>query len=307
MRNYYIILVLFTSILTSCSSNNEENSLSPKLNITFVMDVNAPRLDNLGNPVDIAMGNAAQNPDFEILGLHFIGLYKDKFTPYQNGATVFSSPTTEKGGEKAIDFKQELFISPTNNTVSYNLNDIPSGSYEYFRTSIGYQKYNINYNLAGAAANLPNWPTGINDNIDISATLASFLGYNTYLETYDIQTKTITVNANKTQGYFGLESYGNISGVAINEVTEGETPQTTVPNPIDSTSPIPSGSCVVTGKFPSTLIVPENPTSDINIKVIISINKSFEWEDLNSNNKYEPFLGEKVVDMGTRGLFLEIE
>jgi len=66
---------------------------------------------------------------------------------------------------------------------------------------------------------------------------------------------------------------------------------------------VPDGAGVVTGKFPIALTIPENPTEDINIQVIISINKSVEWEDNNSNNKYEPLLGEHVVDMGTRGVF----
>ena len=76
-----------------------------------------------------------------------------------------------------------------------------------------------------------------------------------------------------------------------------------MPNPIDDTSPVPEGSCVVTGQFPSALVIPANASEDINIEVVISINQSFEWEDGNGNGKYEPLLGESVVDMGTRGVF----
>jgi len=297
------IYVLIGCILTSCSDDNTTNASEPMLNITFIMDPNADRLDNFGEPISIPTGNAGQNPDFEILGLHFIGLYPDKFTPYDGGTTVFASPTTEAGGIAAIDFKNELLLTESDNTLSVPLDHINSGTYEYLRSSIGFQKYNIVYNLGGAATNNPNWPNGVSDDVDVDGTVASFVGYNTYIENYTLKNQSVEVNANKPQGYFGLESNGVVAGYEFSDLSEGNAPQTTVPNPIDATSPVPDGSCVVTGKFPIALTIPENPTEDINIQVIISINKSFEWEDNNSNNKYEPLLGEHVVDMGTRGVF----
>ena len=310
MMNYnnVIFLALIGMLMCSCSSDDKTNSSEElMLNITFIMDADAERLDNFGNPVDIPSGHAAQDPDFEILGVHFIGLYPDKFTPYENGVTVFSSPTTQQGGTIAIDFENELLLTDDNNKISVPLSSISAGTYDYFRSSIGFQKYNIIYNLKGAATVDPNWPNGISDDINVDGTVASFVGFNTYINSYNLATQTVNVGANKLQGYFGLESNGNISGYPFNDVTEGEAPQTTVPNPIDATSPIPAGSCVVTGKFPVALIIPENPTENINIQVVISINKSFEWQDVNGNDKYEPLLGEQVVDMGTRGVFPSVQ
>ena len=276
------------------------------LNITFIMDPTAARLNNFGDSVTIPTGNAGQNPDFETLGLHFIGLYPNKFTPYEGGETVFLSPTTEEGGIAAIDFDEELFLTEAENTYSIALSELESGTYEYFRASIGFQKYNIVYNLGGASSR-PDWPSGISDDIDVNGTLASFLGYNTYIRNYTLQNHTVNVNTNQAQGYFGLESNGNVAGYPFTDLTEGNAPQTTVPNPIDATSPIPAGSCVVTGKFPVALIISDDPSDDINIQVVISINKSFEWQDDNNNNKYEPLLGEQVVDMGTRGVFPTVQ
>ncbi|MGB0177598.1 MAG: hypothetical protein ACPF9D_10560 [Owenweeksia sp.] len=301
-----IFLALSGVFLFSCSKDDDAKSPEPMLHITFIMDANAARLNNAGNPVTISAGNAAQNPDFEILGLHFIGLYPDKFTPYDQGVTVFSSPTTGKGGIAAIDFNNELFLTATDNKFSVPLSNMTPGSYEYFRSSIGFQKYNVVYNLKGASSAITNWPSGLSDDIDIDGTVASFLGYNTYIDDYTIVNQTVKVNANKLQGYFGLESNGEIAGQQFNELTEGNAPQTTVPNPISSTSPVPPGSCVVTGKFPVALVIPENPAQDINVQVVISINQSFEWQDGNGNNKYEPLLGEQVVDMGTRGVFPQV-
>ncbi len=306
LSKLFFLTLLSGTLLLSCSKDEENPTANPMLNITFIMDADAARLNNLGEPVAVASGNAAQSPDFEILGLHFVGLYPDKFTSYENGVTVFSSPTTTAGGIAAIDFEKELMLTETDNKLSVPLSSVAAGSYEYFRSSIGFQKYSVVYNLSGASSTLANWPSGLSDDIDIDGTVASFLGYNTYIEDYTIVKQTVSVKANKIQGYFGLESNGTIAGQEFNELTEGNAPQTTVPNPIDDTSPVPPGSCVVTGKFPVALVIPENPTRDINIQVVISINQSFEWQDGNGNNKYEPLLGEQVVDMGTRGVFPEV-
>jgi hypothetical protein len=301
-----IFSLLIGVTLWSCSTEQSAGSPEPevaRLNITFIMDADAERLDNLGNPVAVPEGNAAQNPDFDILGLHFIGLYPDKFTPYDEGVTITSTATTGSGGELAIDFDSELFFNEEINTLSVPLSYVAAGSYEYIRASVGYQKYTIAYNLEGAETEIPDWPEGVDDNIDVDGIVASFLGYNTYIGNYVIKDQAVPVNGNKVQGYFGLETKGNIEGFVFAQVTQGEAPRTTVPNPISETSPVPEGSCVVTGQFPSALVIPPNATEDINIEVVISINNSFEWEDANGNGKYEPLLGENVVDMGTRGVF----
>jgi len=310
--SYSRLLTVFLIGLLICSCKKEdepeaESNDSPKLNIQFIMSSEAERLDNAGNPVTIPNQNAAQNPDFEILGLHYIGLFENELTPFSSGEDIFSSPSTMAGGENAIDFNQELFLTESENTYSIPLSSVSAGNYEYLRCSIGFQKFGLVYNLGGAADVNPNWPSGVDDDIDIDGTIASFLGFNTFIEDYTIVEQTVSVNGNRLQGYFGLESSGNISGFDFSNLTEGDAPQTTVPNPISSTSPVPAGSCVVTGLFPEALSIPSNPTEDINVQVIISINNSFEWVDTNSNGKYEPLLNEQVVDMGTRGVFPSVQ
>jgi len=88
-------------------------------------------------------------------------------------------------------------------------------------------------------------------------------------------------------------------------ITSGQAPEgaTTVVNPIFSTSPIPQGSCVVTGAFvPGKLTVTGNESGDIIIEVSFSTNKSFEWQDVVPDGRWEPSKGEQVVDMGIRGM-----
>lgn len=130
--------------------------------------------------------------------------------------------------------------------------------------------------------------------------LASFVGYNTYITSHTVNTQTVTVNGNRLQGYWAFETLGI--------VVEGQAPGTTVPNPLASTSPIPPGSCVVTGEFPSPLTITGEETEDIIINLNFSTNNSFEWYDANSpDGLYEPSAGDTVVDMGLRGLFPTVE
>ena len=82
---------------------------------------------------------------------------------------------------------------------------------------------------------------------------------------------------------------------------------TTVVNPLFATSPIPAGSCVVTGKFDRPLVISGNETEDITVTLSFSINNSFEWKDTNGNGKLDIYAdgvtpAEQIVDMGLRGL-----
>ena len=45
-----------------------------------------------------------------------------------------------------------------------------------------------------------------------------------------------------------------------------------------------------------------NETQNILVTLSLSINKSFEWHEVVEDGKYEPGIGENVVDMGLRGL-----
>ena len=142
-------------------------------------------------------------------------------------------------------------------------------------------------------------------NQDLTGTIASFIGYNTYLKSYLIKTQSLTVDGNRRQGYWGFET--TLSGEGFNETytTSGQSPEggTTVVNPIFDTSPVPAGSCVVTAAFvPGKLVITGKETENIIVEVSLSTNKSFEWKEVVNNGKWDPLKGEPVVDMGIRGM-----
>ena len=182
-----------------------------------------------------------------------------------------------------IDFSKSKLITPGQTFLELPLSDLAVGSYEYARMSLSYQNYDVQFYYAG---------------MPFTGRVASFVGYNTYIGSYKIKDSTVNVNANKLQGYWGVETMYN--------VTTGQSPAgaTTVPNPIFNTSPIPAGSCLVTGRFATPLTITGTETNDVVVTMKLSINKSFEWIDSNGNNKWDvdpP--AETVTDMGLRGLF----
>ena len=134
--------------------------------------------------------------------------------------------------------------------------------------------------------------------MDYTGTLASFVGFKTYINSFNIGNNIFEINANRAQGYWAF----GLNGQPYSSSGQAAAGATTVPNPIASTSPIPAGSCVVTGKFANNLVITGTETNDVTITLSLSINNSFEWHEVNADGKYEPAAGENVVDMGLRGL-----
>lgn len=283
-----IILLIFLTTTFSCSTD-KDNLPAPKLIFKFKFDPNQERLGNFGEPQSIPDGHAAQTPTFNLMGAHYIELAEKNDIPAYNGTLIYESPVTSKGGSEAIDFDRALYAADGEIFYETDLNNIQPGVYQYLRVSLSYQNYSIAFRA---------------QNLDFTGTIASFVGANTYIESHTVKNQTVVVNDNKLQGYWAFET--DVPGISV---IEGQAPAnaTTVPNPISEFSPIPPGSCLVTGEFETPLIISGNETSDIVIVCSISINNSFEWVDNNANGTFEPTEGDTVVDMGVRGLIPIIE
>jgi hypothetical protein len=191
----------------------------------------------------------------------------------------------------AIDFEKSVIVKDGEEMYSVKLSEVTPGTYLYARVSLGYQNFEVDFRVSG---------------LDLVGTLASFVGYNTYIKSYTINEESVTVNDNKLQGYWGWETHTH-QFIPDPIVNTGQAPGTTVPNPLSATSPIPPGSCLVTGEFPEALEITGNETSDIIIELSFSINNSFEWKDEDENNIFEPNDGDVVVDMGIRGLIPRVK
>jgi hypothetical protein len=278
-------LVLMSAFFYSCDVKDETDSedSGPRLIVKFQFDPNQVRLNNLGEPSTVLPGNAAQSPVFNKISSHYLEFAPNEHTALGAGEILYRAPEVNLSGVRAIDFSKAKIVSEGEVFLSIPLKDIPVGSYEWVRCSLSYQDYNINV-LSGGT--------------DYVGSLASFVGFKTYLTTHNFAGTAFPVNAIKNQGYWEFV----IQNPAYS--TSGQAPEgaTTVPNPLHATSAIPANSCVVTGKFANNFVVTGHETQDVVVTLSLSINNSFEWQEVTADGKYEPSIGENVVDMGLRGL-----
>lgn len=279
----FLFLSLLAISFTACKKSDSTTAVN--INFIFKFDSTQARLNGAGQPSTIPAGNAGQSPRFNTMSAHYLELAPSATTALGAGAVLYRAPEVTTGGATAIDFTKSNFAGNNAIFLSVPVKSLAAGTYNWLRVSLAYQNYNVYVTAPGNV---------------IDATVASFIGFNTYLSTYKVKDSTVIVNGNKAQGYWAVE--GHVPGFGF--VSTGQAPPgaTTVPNPLFATSPIPAGSCVVTGQFAAPLIITGNESTDINIIVSLSTNKSFEWIDTNGNGKYEPTLGEQVVDMGIRGM-----
>jgi hypothetical protein len=279
------IIAMAIAALLFQSCQKESGTSEASVNFIFKFDSTQVRLNAIGQPSPMAAGHAGQSPRFNTMSAHYVEMTPSAFTALGAGAVLYRAPEVTTGGSKAIDFSNSKFAGNNQVFLSVPIKNFAAGTYTWLRVSLAYQNYNVYMNVPGQT---------------IDATIASFIGFNTYLSSYKVKDSTVTVNANKLQGYWAVE--GKYMGFGFLSTGQAPPGATTVPNPLFASSPIPAGSCLVTGEFVSPLVVTGNETGDINIIVSLSTNKSFEWIDVDGNGTYDPNSGDTVIDMGIRGM-----
>jgi hypothetical protein len=254
----------------------------PQLVFVFKFDSTQARLNNIGQPDVMPAGHSGECPVFNSMSSHYIELAPTALTQLGDGDVLYRAPEVGSGTSLAIEFSKEVVVGQGQTFYQCPISSVTPGTYQWLRVSLAYQNYTIKWSAPSL---------GIHST---PGTIASFIGFNTYIGSYLIKDSTVTVNGNKAQGYWAFEDPYN--------VVTGQAPVTTVPNPIAATSPIPAGSCVVTGQFATTFTVTGTETSNDTIVVSLSTNKSFEFIDTPGTGIYEPLNGDTVVNMGIRGL-----
>lgn len=290
MNVFKLLVCSCLIVLTSCSEDNDDSSsgaVEKNLIIKLKFDPTQERLGNLGEPVSVEVGNAAQSPNVSKMSANYIEFAPSALTALGTGEIIFEGAETTEGGARAIHFQNAIFAGHNETFLSLPLSQVRAGHYEWVRVSLAYQEGDIQFLHT--------------DGNEYTGTLASFVGYNTYISEFSLNGSVLPVNSNKLQGFWAFESSGF--------VVEGQAPEgaTTVPNPLFNSSPIPQGSCVVTGEFENGLTISGEETEDVVVTLSFSTNTSFEWTEVNNDGKYEPSAGEQVVDMGLRGLIPSVD
>ena len=297
--------IAFLCFLIAFPFSSCQKKYDPILYFRIKFDPLQERFGANGLPSGIAAGRAAQTPSVNAVGIQQIELTTGNATPLSKGAVLLSTPYTTLAGDAAIDFQQVKMAKEGELFFSIPMSKLGIGRYEFARVAVAYQNFDLLFNML-------NVPFSGNFN-DERGTFATFLGDNNYITQFNVSVKEERVNGNRKQGYWIFESklgsaYATNDRVYNGQVTEGAT---TFVNPIHQTSPIPSGSCVVTGRFDTPLSITGNETQDMTVTLSFSTNRSFEWEEsINRNGKWDadrqaatgqPNI-ERVMDAGLRGL-----
>ena len=296
---FTIISAVFLLLTTSC----QKEIITPagsgaNLVLKFKFDPTQARLGSNGQPAGVAVGNAGQDPNFNSMSAHYAELAPTATTLLGAGAVIYKAPETTAGGASAIDFSQAKLAGNNEIFLTIPLSSIAAGSYEWLRLSLAYQNFD-------AKIYIDTTVSGVVIKDEFPVTMAGFIGFNSYIKTLKIKDNTLAVNSNKLQGFWAAETKVTAAGTTFTSIESGQAPAgaTTVPNPIFATSPVPAGSCVVTGAFAGgKLSITGQETSDVVVEVSISTNKSFEWKEVIVDGKWQPSKGEALVDMGIRGM-----
>ncbi len=286
LRTLPAALALASLLMTSSVGCKKDPQSEAMLHFIIRTDSMQVRLDALGQPATIPAGNAAQSPRFHKISAHYIELTPSMYTQVGDGEILYHAAENTLGGSTAIDFDSARIVAPNDTFLSLPISSLAAGEYQYLRASILYQNYDIDFRLQA-------------QNITGTGRLASLVGYNTYLRNLIVNQQSIAINDDKLQGFWAFEAFG--------QTFQGQSPAgaTTVPNPLAATSPIPAGSCLVTGAFAQPLRITGEETEDITVIISLSTNQSFEWSD-DGDGIYEPDV-DQVVDMGLRGMIPSFE
>ncbi len=273
----FLVLLSVAALIPGCRKEDTPVSTptpsGPRLILKFAFDSTQVRLDELGQPEPtLPAGHAAQHPRFNAMSAHYVEFAPTAWTLPGQGSVVYHAPETSAGGDVAIDFAQSVLAGQGEVFLNVPLSTLTPGAYPWIRVSLGYQNYTIDFRYTDTVFGL--------GAMDLTGTVASFIGFNTYIGTFAVDQQTLTVNDDRPQGFWAFE--------------------------VNATSPIPGNSCLVTGGFAQPLVITGQETEDVVITVSLSTNNSFEWID-NGDGHYEPLAGDLVVDMGIRGLIPIVE
>jgi hypothetical protein len=295
------MLAVLAVLLASCKKDEDDPApvtpaAGPRLILKFQFDSTQVRLNGSGQPASVPAGRGAQHPRFNKMTAHYVEFAPTAWTLPGAGAVVYHAPETTAGGANAIDFSQAVQAGGGQSFLNIPLSQLPAGTYPYLRVSIGYQNFDIDFRHVVQGVGT----------FDLEGTIASFIGFNSYIGTFNVNQQPVTVNDDRLQGFWAFEVLNPPIPVApiVGQAPEGAT---TVPNPLFDSSPIPAGSCLVTGVFAQPLQITGNETEDVVITVNVSTNNSFEWIDVAGDNIFEPAAGDQVIDMGTRGMIPTVQ
>ena len=133
MKVFQLMILLILGLTLSCVEDQEDTSqlAQPKLIIKLKFDPTQERLGNLGQPITVAQGNAAQSPTINRMSANYIEFAPSATTALGTGEIIFEGDETSLGGAQAINFQNAVFAGHNETFISIPLNNISVGNYEW--------------------------------------------------------------------------------------------------------------------------------------------------------------------------------
>ncbi|MBP6826774.1 MAG: hypothetical protein KA165_09490, partial [Saprospiraceae bacterium] len=221
MKHQVLFLFAIGILISACK---KEGDSTPSLQFRFKFDASQERLNNIGQPAPIPAGHAAQTPVFHQLSVHYIELARGAFTALGSGEVVYHAEETDKGGESAVDFDKAVKAGENEVFLTLNLKNLRPDTYEWVRASVTYQNYDIKFNINDVPL--------VGDLLQQKGTVASFVGFNTYINSVTPSLKSQVVNDDKKQGFWVFETGLTPPYDTYNQLYSGQAPAgaTTVVN-----------------------------------------------------------------------------
>ena len=275
---FTVLLLAIVAGLVSCEKEDEPGDFfggetsDPMLIIRFKFDETEQTSRKQGSTLP---GNAAQTPDYNSIAADFIQFTTTKDTASKSGIVAYQSPKTTMGGSEAIDFGLTRVVEENRVFVALPIKKLKTGNYRYVNVSIAFQNYKIKIR---------------NNAADYDGTMAGFTGFNTYIDTYEIGNNIFPVNANKTDGYWAF-ALDDFPYQAKGQITDN----------IISNSGNDAGltkSRLITGKFTSDLVITGKETSNIEVTLTLPVAHTFQWKEVIFDGKFEPSIGEQIINLG---------
>jgi hypothetical protein len=296
-------MMLLASIVLVLASCGKKNNTYVHFKIKF--DPLQERLNSVGIPVGVTAGKSAQTPVLNGIGINSLEMCFNGNVPLGTGSVLHNTLETQKGDTKYIELTQVKMAKDGEIILSVPMSDIPKGKYEWIRTGVAYENFDVQFNLLNA-------PSAGNF-LDERGAMAVITNTNSFISKLKVFNREENIDGAKKQGFWLFESKLSPGYASYNTIYQGQMAANSITfvNPLAQSSPISKEANIITGRLETPLSILGNEEEDITVVLSFSTNKIFEWEDnINRNGKWDIDLKgvsttpsiELVSDVGLRGM-----
>ena len=306
----FACLAVFALLFASCTKVGIGDRY---LVIKFKFNDTLARMNDAGIVIGDSIGasNAAVTPKYNSISANFLALFPNDSSKFSDAIPIYTAAIKDS---IAFAFNKYMVVKEGETFLEIPLTAIKPGSYKWLGAGLAYSNVDVPFKIEYVFNNNTY-------NSSYTGTVATLLSGPSYINEIQIKDKNIIRNGNEPQGFWAFESRFGFGGFLDSIFTKNDyvAPNaTTVVNPLFGNTILPNFKSygITTGKIfgnksykngdvkeeQTPLVITGLETESIILELNLSTRNSFIWEDGNQNKMWEPFKGERIVDMGLRGM-----